>query len=118
MFSLRSLPFPGGRIAGKRLLWLLFCGFMTVLFAHELWNVYAQPELYAQLWGSVAASAFWQYSSREIYILSTALLLVWFLAGVGLALWRRPAGRTLLRAHVVLSLLWLVSVMLQGRELC
>ncbi|WP_300801092.1 hypothetical protein [uncultured Desulfovibrio sp.] len=118
MFSLKSLPFPGGRISGKRLLWLLFCGFMTVLFAHELWNVHARPELYAQLWGAVATSAFWQYSSREIYILSTAALAVWFLAGVGLALWRRPAGHILLRAHVVLSLLWLVSTMLQGREFC
>ena len=115
MFSLKSLPFPGGRISGKRLLWLLFCGFMAVLFAHELWNVLARPELYAQLWGAVATSAFWQYSSREIYILSTAALAVWFLAGVGLALWRRPAGYRFLQAHVVLSLLWLVYTMLQNR---
>ena len=50
--------------------------------------------------------------------LRTAALAVWFLAGVGLALWRRPAGHILLRAHVVLSLLWLVSTMLQGREFC
>ena len=118
MFLLKSLPFPGGRISGKRLLWLLFCGFMAGLFSHELWNVHARPEEYAPLWGAVATSAFWQYASRELYILSTALLSVWFLAGAGLALWRRPAGRILLRAHVVLSLLWLVYTMLQNREIC
>lgn len=118
MFSLKSFPFPGGRISAKRLIWLLFCGFMTVLFAEEIWSVCARPEEYAPLWGAEATSAFWQYSSREVYILSTALLSVWFLAGVGLALWRRPVGRKLLQAHVVLSLLWLVATMLQNREIC
>lgn len=118
MFSLKSLPFPGGRISGKRLLWLLFCGFMTLMFADELWNVCTRPEAYAQLWGAEATSAFRQYSSREVHLFSAALLSVWFLAGMGLALLRRrPAGRNLLRAHVVLSLLWLVFTMLQNREI-
>lgn len=117
MFSLKSLPFPGGRLSGRRLLWLLFCAFMALLFADELWNVCTRPEEYAQLWGAAATSAFWQYASRETYLLSTAVLSVWFLTGMGLALWRRPAGGKLLRAHVVLSLLWLVSVMLQGSNI-
>ena len=117
MLSLKSLPFPGGRISGKRLLWLLFCGFLALMFTVEIWNVYARPEEYAPLWGSEAASAFWQYASREIYVLYTAVLSVWFLAGVGLALWRRPAGYRFLQAHVVLSLLWLVYTMLQNREI-
>ena len=115
MLSLKSLPFPGGRISVKRLLWLLFCGFLALMFSVEIWDVYARPEEYAPLWGSEAASAFWQYASREIYVLSTAALSVWFLAGVGLALWRRPAGYRFLQAHVVLSLLWLVYTMLQNR---
>lgn len=115
MLSLKSLPFPGGRISGKRLLWLLFCGFLALMFSVEIWDVYTRPEEYAPLWGSEAASAFWQYASREIYVLSTAALSVWFLAGVGLALWRRPAGYRFLQAHVVLSLLWLVYTMLQNR---
>ena len=115
MLSLKSLPFPGGRISGKRLLWLLFCGFLALMFSVEIWDVYARPEEYAPLWGSEAASAFWQYASREIYVLSTAALSVWFLAGVSLALWRRPARYRFLQAHVVLSLLWLVYTMLQNR---
>ena len=117
MFSLKPLPFPGGRISAKRLLWLLFCGFLALLFAEGIWSVCTRPEEYAPLWGAEATSAFWQYASREIYILYTAALSVWFMAGMALALWRRPAGYRFLQAHVVLSLLWLVYTMLQNREI-
>lgn len=111
MSTQKSLP-SGKRLNRERLLWLLFCAFMALIAADSLREVLVRPEDFAMLWGSQPLSGLWQYASREMYLLHGTLMLLWFLLGMGLALWRRP-GRKILWTHIILSLLWIVADMLQ-----
>lgn len=91
-------------------IWLLFCCFMTILWASELWNVKTGPEKYAYLWGGEGPVAqLWYYASEGLYLLHLACLIVWFLSGIGLCLCRWSSRRKLLLAHFCLSMLWLAA---------
>ena len=89
-------------------IWLLFCGFMTIVWMSEVWDVKTAPEKYACLWGGEGPVArLWYYASESLYLLHLACLIVWFLSGIWLCVCRWSLKRALLLAHVCLSMLWL-----------
>ena len=64
-------------------IWLLFCGFMTIVWMSEVWDVKTAPEKYACLWGGEGPVArLWYYASESLYLLHLACLIVWFLSMV------------------------------------
>lgn len=103
IFSFLKLPFG-------ELLWLLACCFMVALWGSDVWSVLTEPEKYAPLWGGEGPVAgVWYYASEGRYLFHLACLIVWFLAGVALALCNRACRRKLLLLHCCLSMLWLAA---------
>lgn len=101
IFSFLKLPFG-------ELLWLLACCFMVALWGSDVWSVITEPEKYAPLWGGEGPVAgVWCYASEGRYLFHLVCLIVWFLAGVALALCNRACRRKLLLLHCCLSMLWL-----------
>lgn len=99
-----------GKLSLGAWLWLLFCAFMTALWASEVWSVLSEPEEYASLWGAEGPVAnVWYYGSEYLYLLHLAGLIVWFLSGIWLCLCRWSVRRTLLFAHFCVSMLWLAA---------
>lgn len=91
-------------------IWLLFCGFMTILWTSEVCSVKTEPEKYACLWGGEGPVArLWYHASEGLYLLHLACLILWFLSGIGLCVCRWPSRRKLLLAHFCLSMLWLAA---------
>ena len=94
-------------------IWLLFCGFMTIVWMSEVWDVKTAPEKYACLWGGEGPVArLWYYASESLYLLHLACLIVWFLSGIWLCVCRWSLKRALLLAHVCLSMLWLTAALI------
>lgn len=94
-------------------IWLLFCGFMTIVWMSEVWDVKTAPEKYACLWGGEGPVArLWYYASESLYLLHLACLIVWFLYGIWLCVCRWSLKRALLLAHVCLSMLWLTAALI------
>ena len=50
------------KIFSWEFIWLLFCGFMTIVWVSEVWDVKTAPEKYACLWGGEGPVArLWYY---------------------------------------------------------
>lgn len=101
------------KIFSWEFIWLLFCGFMTIVWVSEVWNVKTAPEQYACLWGGEGPVAqLWYYASENLYLLHLACLIVWFMSGIWLCVCRWSLKRALLLAHVCLSMLWLTAALI------
>ena len=73
------------KIFSWEFIWLLFCGFMTIVWMSEVWDIKTAPEKYACLWGGEGPVArLWYYASESLYLLHLAYLIVWFLSGIWL----------------------------------
>lgn len=101
------------KIFSWEFIWLLFCGFMTIVWISEVWDVKTAPGKYACLWGGEGPVAqLWYYASESLYLLHLACLIVWFLSGIWLCVCRWSLKRALLLAHVCLSMLWLTAALI------
>ena len=77
------------KIFSWEFIWLLFCGFMTIVWVSEVWDVKTAPEKYACLWGGEGPVArLWYYASESLYLLHIVCLIVWFLSGIWLCVCR------------------------------
>ena len=107
------------KIFSWEFIWLLFCGFMTIVWISEVWDVKTAPEKYACLWGGEGPVAqLWYYASESLYLLHLACLIVWFLSGIWLCVCRWTFKRALLLAHVCLSMLWLTAALITNCWRC
>lgn len=98
------------KISLGEFIWLLFCGFITMLWVSEVWSVKTEPAKYTHLWGGEGPVVkLWYYASEGLYLLYLVCLIIWFLSGILLCLCQWSFRRKLLLAHFCLSMLWLAA---------
>lgn len=96
-----------------RMAWMVVCAFLVALFLDEIWQVVADPEQYAPLWGGEGpAGEFGYYSSRNIYLAYHGFLATWFFFGATACFSCRLSIAPLVFCHFLLSLVVLVTTVM------
>ena len=92
-----------------KIIWVIICLFFLLLFSHDFYTALTTPEIYP--FGSEGPVAgWWAYETQQNYLISVAVLIVWFLIGLMLCLFqhKREKLKYAIAAYIIATIIYII----------
>lgn len=94
-----------------KVIWAIICLFFVWLWSGDFYTAFRTPEIY-HFGGEGPIADFWWYETQKSYLISSAILIVWFFIGLILCLFQHKKEKLKygIATHIIVTFIYIIII--------